>query len=131
VPRLGDHHRPTDADERAGVYRVVGADGDGVTLLRVGDDDGRRVHTGELTRVRSLDGFAPADAPSGGATTNLTYWTARAFAAELAARPAASAVALALVAAGAVADLPGPLGAVALVAGSLGAAYVGSGRLRG
>jgi hypothetical protein len=42
-----DHLRPT-APERAGVnpgvYRVVGTDP--VTLLRVGDADGRRVTTG-------------------------------------------------------------------------------------
>lgn len=47
---VGDHYRPVNGDHAPGIYRVVGAT-DGVTLLRVGDADGRRIHTGERRRV--------------------------------------------------------------------------------
>lgn len=52
---VGEHYRPaTDThgggDYRDGVYRVVGA-GERVTLLRVGDANGRRVHSGEVTHL--------------------------------------------------------------------------------
>jgi hypothetical protein len=48
-----------------GVYRVVGVDDDRVTLLQVGDDDGRRVHTGHVERVArsTVESFEPVDAP--------------------------------------------------------------------
>lgn len=62
-----DHLRPTDATYEAGVYRVVGTDDDAVTLLRVGDADGRRVTTGQVRRVPvgDLEGFEPAPNPDG------------------------------------------------------------------
>jgi hypothetical protein len=71
-PRPGDHYRPTAEATRAtaehGVYRVVGR-GDPVTLLRVGDRDGRRRHTGETIRVDRevlASQFEPADDPGAG-----------------------------------------------------------------
>ncbi|MDQ2074020.1 hypothetical protein RBH20_15900 [Haloarcula sp. H-GB4] len=66
---IGDHVRPTEAGRDshvpAGVYRVVGTDGDAVTLLLVGDAAGRRVHTGEVVTValESLAAFEPAENP--------------------------------------------------------------------
>ncbi|NLV12855.1 hypothetical protein [Haloarcula argentinensis] len=66
---LGTHVRPTEADCDSrvpdGVYRVVGADEDSVTLLLVADAAGRRVHTGEVVTVarRGLDTFEPAENP--------------------------------------------------------------------
>lgn len=86
---VGDHYRPTAADRTADVHRVVGA-ADEVTLLRVTDDDGRRVHTGELRRVtrEALDAeFEPADDPDAGfspisAVRNAfqgLYWQVRKF----------------------------------------------------
>ncbi|MFY4811134.1 hypothetical protein ACOJIV_00285 [Haloarcula sp. AONF1] len=65
----GTHVRLTEAgpDSRItdGVYRVVGADEDSVTLLLVADAAGRRVHTGEVVTVarRGLDTFEPAENP--------------------------------------------------------------------
>ncbi len=47
---VGAHYRHIDGDHDPSVYRVVGAT-DGVTLLQVGDADGRWVHTGEVRRV--------------------------------------------------------------------------------
>lgn len=58
MPSVLDHFQPTtddpaaDGHDRDGapVYRVVGA-GDPVALLRVTDDAGRRVSSGELRHV--------------------------------------------------------------------------------
>jgi len=67
---VSDHLRPTgdgpvDRNLPPGVYRVVGTPEDGVTLLRVADADGRRVHTGEVHTVTlsDLDDFEPAENP--------------------------------------------------------------------
>lgn len=49
-PSPYDHYRPTDDTTTPGVYRVVGLPGDDVTLLRVADESGRRVHTGRVER---------------------------------------------------------------------------------
>ncbi|OYR67264.1 hypothetical protein DJ78_16510 [Halorubrum ezzemoulense] len=65
---VGAHYRPTDGDHDPGVYRVVGAT-DGATLLRVGDADGRRVHTGAVCRVTASalrTEFEPAADPDAG-----------------------------------------------------------------
>jgi hypothetical protein len=131
TPRVGDHLRPDDADHRPGVYRVVGY-GDRAALLRVADADGCRVHAGEVVRVDrdAFDGFVPADPPpdDGSARATVAYWSARAFAAELAARPLASLAGFALVVAGGV--TPSPAGGAAALGGGLLLAAVGSGRLR-
>lgn len=48
---VGSHCSPTGEYYEDGVYRVVGADDEVVTLLRVADGAGYRRHTGELVRV--------------------------------------------------------------------------------
>jgi len=47
---VGEHYRPTTGTHRDGIYRVVGA-GERVALLRVGNADGRRIHTGDVTHI--------------------------------------------------------------------------------
>lgn len=86
---VGDHYRPVDGDHDAGVYRVVGTTG-GVTLLRVADGDGRRVHAGEIYRVdrTTIDTeFEPAADPDSGSSpvaivrnaAQGLYWSVRRF----------------------------------------------------
>lgn len=138
-----DHYRVRGADYTDGVYRVVGTDEDSVTLLRVGDPDGRRVNTGELLRVRrdELDGFEAAENPDGNrpfgemlaSVPRTAYWSVWAFAEELTSHPLPAAAALALLATGSFGDgtvpLPDAAFVVLAVAGGFGLAYVGSGRL--
>jgi hypothetical protein len=142
-PATSEHLRSTTADHPDGVYRVVGRTDEAVTLLRITDGDGRRAHTGQVTRVDrdALDGFEPvadpdpARPPAVAIRSALTtaYWSIRAFVGQLAATPLPTAVALGLVAFGATGDaivpLPDAAFGVAILAGSLGLAYVGSGRL--
>jgi hypothetical protein len=84
---VGTHYRPLDADHDPGVYRVVGAT-DGVALLRVGDADGRRVHTGAVRHVEASTlhaAFEPATDPDAGLSPAGTlrnaaqglYWSLR------------------------------------------------------
>jgi hypothetical protein len=65
---VGEHYRPTNGGHKPGVYRVVGAT-DGVTLLRVGDANGRRIYTGEVRYVDTAalgSEFATATDPDTG-----------------------------------------------------------------
>jgi len=137
-----DHYRASESAHTDGVYRVVGADDEGVTLLRVGDARGRRVNTGETVRVThdELGGFEEAENPGGfslaGALVSApgtAYWSVLSFAGEVRAHPLPSTVALALVLTGYLGDgavpLPDAVLGVFAVAGVLGLAYVGSGRL--
>lgn len=68
TPQPYDHVR-VDADGPipAGIYRVVGT-GAEVTLLQVGDSDGRRVTTGEVVHVAqtSVEQFETAENPDSG-----------------------------------------------------------------
>ena len=143
TPSVYDHYRTTDADYEDGVYRAVGTDDETVTLLRVGEPDGRRVNTGEVITVSrdELDGFESSENPDGNrpfgeillSVPETAYWSVRAFTEELIARPLPAAAALGLVLAGALGEgiIPVPdigLGVLILV-GSLGLAYIGSGRL--
>jgi len=143
APSVSDHLRPTDGTVPDGVYRVVGTDTETVTLLRVSDADGRRVHTGEVVTVprEDLDAFESAANPNGNRSVAAAllgvpeqlYWSVRAFARQLAASPLPAAAALALVVAGAfgegVLPLSGTVLGVLIVLGSMGLAVVGSGRL--
>ena len=147
---LGDHLRPTDAAVGRpgladGVYRVVGVRPETVTLLRVGDADGRRIVTGTVVTVERerLGGLGPAPAPERSrdpraalAAATTLYWSGRAFAAELAVRPRATAACVAPLAVRPASDalgvaIPEGVAVVATLLGGVGLAYVGSGRLRG
>lgn len=84
-----DHLQATEAaDVPPGVYRVVGAGEDCVTLLCVTDADGRRANTGHVERVdrETVDrAFDPAENPDSGldpigAVTGVAkglYWSVR------------------------------------------------------
>ena len=50
-PNIAEQYRPTNGTADAGVYRVVGSTEEMVTLLKVGDAEGRRVHSGEIESV--------------------------------------------------------------------------------
>ncbi|WP_222919541.1 hypothetical protein [Natrinema sp. SYSU A 869] len=142
-PSIRDHLRPTDSDYPDGIYRVVGTGDDTITLLQVGDADGRRVTTGEIVTVddAELEAFEPAKNPDGNrrlgasviSSLEILYWRFRAFGQQLAAHPFPTAVAAALVAMGYAGDSIGPLSetaaSVALFAGVVSLAYVGSGYL--
>ena len=137
-----DHVRPTSADTPDGVYRVVGVS-ETVTLLRVGDADGRRVTTGEIHRIDrdALDGFETAENPDDGwaitatlaGLPNSIYWQLRTFVRTLAANPISAAIASVLLVVGSLeapgVTLPEPVSTGLVFVGALGLAYVGSGRL--
>jgi hypothetical protein len=138
-----DHLRPTEADYPGGVYRVVGTGSEAVVLLRVGDAEGRRVHSGELVTVDTadLDGFEDAEDPSGNRSVGRALFSAleaaafsfRSVAGSLAANPLPAAVSFALLLAGIVGESVLPVPNIVLTAfvflGALGIGFVGSGRL--
>jgi hypothetical protein len=138
-----DHLSPTDIDYPDGIYRVVGTSGEGVTLLRVADTDGRRINTGEIITVSydDLDGFDPAENPDGNrplgsvltSGVETVYWSVRIFVQQLAAHPLLTVLAFAFISAGYFGEVITPLPEVVLdiltIAGALGLAYIGSGRL--
>jgi hypothetical protein len=142
-PSTFDHYRFSGDSHPDGVYRVVGTNGETVTMLRVGTADGRRVHTGEIRRVETseLAGLERADNPDGqrsigstlASTVTTSYWSLRVFAEQLAAHPFATAVAAVPLVVGTFGDqflsLPETTFGVLVLVGSLGLAYVGSGRL--
>lgn len=141
TPHVGDHLRPAEATASVdtGVYRVVGTTREDVALLRVGDADGRRVHTGDVATVArgDLRDFEAAENPDGnrsaGAAVSSTLrdlgWQLRAFWAGLRARPVASLGALALAVAGHQGDRflsgPDPAFTLAYVVGVLAVVYLG------
>ena len=143
-PAVFDHLRPTDATDDCppGIYRVVGANDERIALLRVSDAAGRRAHTGEVITVPNHAlAFEAAENPDGNRPARALfvslggtiYWSFRTFAASLAARPFASALAFALLFAGWFGESVLPLSEAALagltLAGALGLAAIGSGRL--
>lgn len=86
---VGDHYRSARGRHAGSVYRVVGA-GDEVTLLRVADADGRRVHPGTLRSVQAAtleSDFEPAEDPDAGVSPGAAvrnaaqglYWSVRRF----------------------------------------------------
>lgn len=140
-PTAYDHLRPTADDSGAldrqpGVYRVVGAPDDEVTLLRVTDGEGRRVHTGEVVTVEreSLDRFEPAANPDEQRSLAATaasqlqgaWWSLRLVGEAVVDRPIPSAAALALVAAGLFGDAVAsvPADALFVLAGALALVYL-------
>lgn len=142
-PALYAHYRPAEGDLPAGVYRVVGATEDDVTLLRVGDADGRRVNTGEVYAVPTdeVDSFERVENPDGNRPLGETltapivagYWGLRAFLGQLVANPVPSVVALFLIGAGVFGEgrlsVPALLIDVSSILGILLLVYAGSGRL--
>jgi len=144
-PTVYDHVSPTGDDYPDGVYRVVGVDGT-VTLLRITDGDGRRIHTGELVTV-DADAFAafdPVDRPTASRSFGarvasvpaVGYWSLRAFGQQLRTHPQATAVAGVPVLVGlvgstvSVSSIPDPVFGALLFVGSLGLAWVGGGYRR-
>lgn len=65
-PAPYEHYRPKNGTADPGVYRVVGLDDGAVTLLRVADGDGERVHGGaveSVPRTRLDERFDAAENP--------------------------------------------------------------------
>jgi hypothetical protein len=138
-PAVGDHLTPTTDTHSAGVYRVVGHGDGAVTLLRVGNADGHRVHTGEIVSVpATTDGFEQTTAPRRPPLTAVltgpfraAAWSLRAFLVSLRRRPRRTALAAVPLAAGVAVDGVAPASVVGglVFVGSLAVAAVGSGRL--
>lgn len=142
MPEAAEYLQPTTADCADGIYRVVGTDESTVTLLRVGDAEGTRVHTGEIRRVERarLDGFETAAEPAGQGVLaaladvpELLYFEFVAFGGTLTDRPVLAAIALGCLVAGLLGDQVVGVPRVAevglILAGSLGLAAIGSGRV--
>jgi len=149
-PAVYDHLRAADGAATAGtdidaalvpgVYRVVGLDERTVTLLRVGDADGRRVNVGEVGVVDrdALASFEPADNPDGNRPlgekarrfAETLVWNLRAFVAGLRAHPVLAVAALALVVVGhqghRVLTVPGSWLTAVYFLGVLGVVYLGT-----
>ena len=144
-PSVYDHFSPTDTGYPDGTYRVVGTSGEGVTLLRVADTDGRRINTGEIVTASydDFDGFDPTENPDGNrplgsaltSGVEMVYWSVRVFVQQLAAHPLLTVLAFAFISAGyfgeAILPLPEVVLDILTIVGALGLAYIGSGRLRG
>jgi hypothetical protein len=137
-----DHVRLTGIDHPDGIYRVVGVRDDEVTVLRVGDADGRRVHSGEVrtfdadeleaaTSAPNPDGNRPLGATVRAALT-MPYWVGRAFVQQLLTRPGLSALAVGLLLVGVVGgqtgQIPESVEIGMVLVGGLALAYLGSGR---
>jgi len=142
-PAVYDHFRLTDLDHPDGIYRVVGADDETVTLLQVADADGRRVNSGEIVTLRSgeLAECPDAENPDGNrplgetiaSNLKMIVWSLRVFVRQLAAHPIPAGIAITLVVIGMVGEefvqLPSAAQSALILVGSLGLAYIGSGRL--
>ncbi|RNJ26602.1 hypothetical protein [Halosegnis longus] len=142
-PTVGDHLATDHRDYRSGVYRVVGVGDRQVTLLVVGDEEGKRLHTGEVVSVprSALDDFAAVEPPtrrqslreSIQAGRSIGYWSLRSNARQLRARPTQTAVVALLLGGGLLLDVlnlaPETVTAALVVAGSLLFVFVATGRL--
>jgi len=99
TPQPYDHYRAANGDPLpAGTYRVVGTT-DGVALLYVADDGGRRAHVGRIERVdrETLAELTPVEGPADGADlVPALYYSVRAVPGNLAARPVQVTLAVAL-----------------------------------
>lgn len=142
-PSVYEHYRATVTDYKDGTYRVVGVGDDTVTLLRVGNSDGRRINTGELITVSTdeIEEFERTDNPDGNrrlsnvlfSVPETAYWSVLAFVKELSSHPIQTSVAIALVLVGSLGEsvlpLPEAVLSLLIIVGSLSLAYVGSGRM--
>ena len=73
VPAPYDHVRASDAAIPDGIYRVVGVS-DGVTLLRVADASGTRVHDGRVFTVSTAEYAAFPEAENPDEESLLRRW---------------------------------------------------------
>jgi len=139
-----DHFQVYDSEYLNGVYRVVGVRGETVTLLKIGDEDGRRVHTGEITTLGldEVEGFDRIEDPELNQRTSAFvksvletgYWSLRVFARELAKHPIPAVIAALFVFLGyfdwgILPSLSSSVSGLLIILGSFGLAYIGSGRL--
>jgi hypothetical protein len=143
APTVSDHYSPTETGYPTGTYRVVGTGNEAVTLLKVGDNDGQRVTTGEIVTISYDDfaGFEPAENPdgtrslgdSGRSSLKMVYWSFRVFGQELITHPLLTLVAVVVILVGnfgkAITPLPDTIYSFLIIIGALGLAYIGSGRL--
>jgi hypothetical protein len=120
----------------------VGSNETTVTLLRVADTDGTRLHTGEIYRISHSDlEFEPVENPDGNqplrtvatAKLEMVYWSLQVFSRQLAAHPFPTIIAVTLILVGSFGDeilqLPVTILSALILTGSLALAYIGSGRL--
>ena len=146
-PEPYDHVRPgeaaLEAEYEPGVYRVVGAESGQVTLLRVGDENGRRTTTGMVVHVEAdqFEQFEAAENPDSNRSLGralqlaprTVYWSVIAFGQQLVNRPVRATVLLALFLGGWLGGragaVPEPASTVAVLVGGFGLALLGSGRV--
>ncbi|MFB6084246.1 MAG: hypothetical protein ABEJ94_08380 [Halorientalis sp.] len=133
-PGVYDHVRSTGDVLEPGVYRVVGADEETRTLLRVADGDGTRRHTGTVVTLprEDLSALEPAENPDGSrsvvawVTGQLegVYWSLRVLVRAVRERPVPGTVALAAMVVGLFGDplvaIPDAGDALLVLAGALG-----------
>lgn len=142
-PTSYDHVSLSETEYPDGIYRVVGTSDESVTLLRVGEPDGRRVNTGEVVTVdteefASLESAENPDGnrPLGEAVVSIfttSYWSIWAFARNLVASPLPALVAITLLFVGVVGPGTGfgpeVVFSVLTIVGGLALALVGAGRV--
>ena len=120
-----------------GIYRVVGASEERITLLKVGTVDGRRVHTGLVVDLRPDQVAQLPDAPNPDGNrpvherlTRLTesvYWGTRTFVRTVFAHPLPATGAGGVLLLGLVGPLPEAVADLLVLGGAIGLAAVGSG----
>ncbi|KTG11573.1 hypothetical protein AUR64_03490 [Haloprofundus marisrubri] len=137
------HYQSTAGNRSDGTYRVVGISDESVTLLRITDADGKRVHTGQTVTVArdSLGDYEVVDNPDEtfsfegtvSSAVEALYWTSRVFAAQLLTHRLLSSIAVALVLIGFLGDeavpLPDFASSILVLIGTLTLVYIGNGRL--
>lgn len=133
-----DHLRLVDGELPPGVYRVVGTPAGDVTLLRVADAGGRRVHTGQVHTVPRIDleGFALGENPDENRALTAMLasqldgfaWQFRTMGRTVVARPILGTGSLALVAVGLFGDpflaIPDRVDTMLFLAGALSLFYL-------
>jgi hypothetical protein len=142
-PELYTHFRVDCGEYPDGIYRVVGVSAESVTLLRVGDPDGRRANTGELIRVgiddiagleaaRNPDGNRPL-AENVSQALAAVYWSSRTFVGSVIRNPVPASISGIVLLVGIfgerIASGPELVFDLLVLVGAVGLAVVGSGRL--
>jgi hypothetical protein len=139
-----DHFQVRSGDYPTGTYRVVGVREETVTLLKIGDEEGRREHTGDiitlgLDEVEALDRIEEPELDQRTSAAiksvlEMGYWSLRVFTRELAKHPIPTAIAAVLVLlgyfdGGILPSFSSTVSGLLIMLGSLSLAYIGSGRL--